>query len=70
MNVNIQYYMVVKDKKVPIVNPPKGFPSCIDVSEHFRPGMSEDLALALAMGEHNRAKGLVLPRGILFEKAP
>ena len=70
MIVTIQYYMVVEGKKVIIVNAPKGFPSRIDVSAHFRPDMSEDFALALAMGENNRTKSLVLPTGILFEKAP
>ena len=68
MNVKIQYFMVVNNKKVPIVDPPDGFPSMINIGKfaHLEPGV----ALALAMGEHNRAKGLVLPRGILFEKAP
>lgn len=70
MIVTIQYYMVIKGKKVIIVNPPKGFPSRIDVSAHVRPGMSEGVVLALAMGEYIRNNGLDLPRGILFEKAP
>jgi hypothetical protein len=69
MNVNIQYFMAVNNKKK-VVNPPDGFPSRIEMSSYLPSSMSEGVALALAMGEYNRAKGLVLPRGVLFEKAP
>ena len=67
MNVNIQYFMIVDNKKVPIVDPPNGFPSMINIGKfaHLEPGV----ALARAMGEHIRKNGLDLPHGILFEKA-
>ncbi len=68
MNVNIQYFMIVEGKKK-IVETPQRFPTVIDISKFLATSMSEGVALALAMGEHTRAKGLLLPKGIYFEKA-
>lgn len=65
MIVTIQYYMVVKGKKL-VVDTPEGFPTVLDISKFAQQG--EGVAIARTMGDYMRDKKSKLPTGILFEK--
>lgn len=68
MKARIQYFRVNGEgQKVILPEPPENLPSIIDTTRFDQ--LSEEVAIARAMGELLRCNNLQLPRGVLYEKA-